>query len=144
MSLRFSIVLAATLLVACGGERGVGLGQVGYGGSGTLPQSTRTEVEMIGLEHLPLYRFQGEASPLNAATLGGSPLRRADANVIVEVNGNTYAMRQIEISGSNYAVVEGAAPIADLPRVIRARTGCLVESRPIQAKAASVYVLDCS
>ena len=144
MSMRISIVLAAAALAACGGERGVGLGTVGYGGGATLPTSTRTEVEMVGLERLPLYRFSGEASPSAASTAGGSNLRRADANLSVDVDGNTYAMRQIEISGSNYVVAEGAAPVSSLPRAIRARTGCLVEPTPIQAKAATVYTLDCS
>jgi len=142
--MRIFIVLTALALTACGGDRGVGLGPIGYGSEATLPQSTRTEVEMIGLEKLPLYIFAGEPSPSAASTAGGSKLRGKDANLVVEVEGTTYAMRQIEISGSNFAVVEGGAPVASLPRVVRARTGCLIASAPIKAKSSTVYPLDCS
>lgn len=144
MSIRITVILMAGALAACGGERGVGLGPVGYGGEAALPQSTRTEVDMVDVEHLPLYRFSGEPSAAAASTAGGSNLRRADANLQVEVEGRTYAMRQIEIGGSNYVVAEGAAPVSALPRAIRTRTGCLVDPTPIRAKNATVYTLDCS
>lgn len=144
MSFRITVVLMAGVLAGCAGERGVGLGPVGYGGGAGLPQSTRTEVDMVDVERLPLYRFPGEASAAAASIAGGSNLRRADANLQVEVEGRTYAMRQIEIRGSNYVVAEGAAPVSALPRAIRTRTGCLVDPTPIRARNATVYTLDCS
>lgn len=135
------------LLSACNQPRGVGLGPVGYGGGpGTGPQSTRAEYEMGGLEPLPLYRFStnGAANPAGALTAGGSDLRTAEWNLTVVVESRTYLMRQIELNGENFVVAEGAAPLASLPSVIRARTGCLVETGPLRSKDAAVYTLDCS
>ena len=137
-------MVAVGSLAACGGGQGVGLGPVGYGGQAGLPQSARAEVTMQGLTPLPLYRFEGEASAAKAATIGGSDLRRSDKNTAVEVGGNTYEMRHIEISGAHFVVAMGPSPVSELPTDIKARTGCLVDPTPISASGATVYTLDCS
>ncbi len=144
------IVAVASLgvLAACEQDRGVGLGPVGAGGDLTAPQSTRAEFEMVGVAPLPIYRFATneatEVNPATAITLGGSRLRNADTNLVVEVAGRTYLMRQIELNGANFVVAEGAAPVDSLLLEIRTRTGCLVQTPPLQSGDAAVYTLDCS
>ncbi|MEK6216371.1 MAG: hypothetical protein N2B03_04040 [Boseongicola sp.] len=140
-------LVVTTALTACAQERGVGLGTVGAGGGGvTAPQSTRVEFEMAGVEPLPIYRFStnGAATPANALIAGGDRLRSADANLPVTAESRTYYMRHVELDANNYVVSEGAAPVASLAGVIRARTGCLVDPQPLRSKDAAVYTLDCS
>ncbi len=134
-------------LAACAQPQGVGLGTVGAGGGGvTDPQSTRTEFEMAGLAPLPVYAFSmnGEATPANALNAGGTRLREAEANLEVTVESRTYFMRQVDLNDNVYVVSEGAAPVASLTGVIRARTGCLVNPQPLRSDDAAVYTLDCS
>ncbi|MGI9388734.1 MAG: hypothetical protein ACR2O1_01650 [Boseongicola sp.] len=138
---------AITVLVACASGGGVGLGTVGAGGGGvTAPQSTRTEIEMTGVDPLPIYRFStnGKATPADALNVGGNRLRTEDANLPVTAESRTYYMRQVVLDDNNYVVSEGAAPVASLTSVIRARTGCLVNPQPLRSKDAAVYTLDCS
>jgi hypothetical protein len=138
---------ATTALAACDGPHGVGLGTVGAGGGGvTAPQSTQVEFEMAGVESLPVYRFStnGASTPADALIAGDGRLRGADANLPVTVESRTYYMRQVELDANNYVVSEGAAPVASLVGVIRARTGCLVDPQPLRSKDAAVYTLDCS
>jgi hypothetical protein len=138
---------ATTALAACGAPRGVGLGTVGAGGGGvTAPQSTRVEFEMAGVEPLPIYRFStnGASTPADALNVGGDRLRSEGANLPVTVESRTYYMRQVELDGNNYVVSEGAAPVASLTSVIRARTGCLVDPQPLRSKDAAIFTLDCS
>ncbi len=141
------ILAAATTLSACGNDRGVGFGTVGAGGGGvTAPQSTRVEFEMAGVEPLPIYRFSinGAATPAHALNVGGQRLRTEAANLAVTAESRTYYMRQVELNGNNYVVSEGAAPVASLASVIRARTGCLVDPQPLRSNDAAVFTLDCS
>ncbi|MGI9393191.1 MAG: hypothetical protein ACR2OY_00955 [Boseongicola sp.] len=141
------IVTTLAALTGCASERGVGLGTVGAGGDGTTaPQSTRTEFEMTGVEPLPIYRFStnGKATPADALNAGGNRLREEGANIQVTAESRTYYMRQVVLDANNYVVSEGAAPVASLTSVIRARTGCLVNPQPLRSKDAAVYTLDCS
>lgn len=141
-------LVGLVLLAGCEERRGVGLGPVGYGGAAGGPQPVTTTFEMTGLEPLPLYRYRtaevSDANPAAAITAGGSSLRTRDTNLEVVVEGRTYLMRQIELNGVNYVVAEGAAPLPSLPQVIRARTGCLVQTGPLRSGDAAVYTLDCS
>lgn len=142
-----ALALVIGVVSGCGGQRGVGLGPIGLGGDpATLPASTRTEFEMGGVDPLPLYRFgtAGDPSPADAINAGGSDYRLPDRNLPVTVDGQTWHMRQIELNGENFVVVEGAAPTAALPGVIRTRTGCLVDPQPLRSEDAAVYTLDCS
>lgn len=140
--------LAFLALSACGGGQGVGFGTVGEGGPGVLPQSTRTEFSLGGVEPIPVHHFrvasEADANPANAATIGASTLRTADANLTVTLEGTTYRMRQVTINGKNFAVVEGGAEVASLAREVRTRSGCLTVSRPLKSGDALVYTLDCS
>ena len=139
-------IFALSVLAACN-QQGVGLGTVGAGGGGvTPPQSTRTEFEMGGVEAPPVYRFSvnGDPSPADAMAAGASVLRTADSNLQVTVESRTYFMRQIQLNGENFVVVEGAAPVASLPGVIKTRTGCLVNPQPLRSNDAAVFTLDCS
>ena len=133
------------ILAACSDQEGVGFGPMG-GEPGVLPQATSAEFSMDGLEPLPIYRgaISGAPSPAEALSYRNSELRVPSANLAVTVESRTYGMRQIELNGANYAIAEGAAPVASLPTVIRARTGCLVASNPLRSADASVYTLDCS
>jgi hypothetical protein len=101
---------------------------------------------MAGLAPLPVYRFSqtGPATPAAAMNAGGSDLRLPSQNIEIVQESRTYFMRQIELNGSNYVVSEGAAPVASLVTVIRARTGCLVDPQPLRSDDAAVYTLDCS
>ena len=135
-------------LTACNQPQGVGLGTVGAGGEGSPgPQSTRTEFSMAGVEPLPIYRFTTAeaATPALALNAGdNNRLRSPESNLMVTVDSRDYGMRQIELNGENYAVVEGASPVASMPTVLRARTGCLVNPQPLRSDDAAVYTLDCS
>lgn len=144
---RMIICAAVVTLAACDQPQGVGLGPLGEPGPAQLPQSTSAEYQLGGLEAPPVHRFNVAAEqvdPAYAATAGGSELRKRDANLILDVKGNTYGMRQVELNSSNYAVVEGGPAIADLPVIIKTRTGCLVDSEPLRSGDAVVYTLDCS
>lgn len=101
---------------------------------------------MEGVEPLPIYAgtVGGRASPAEALSFRNEELRTPEANLMVTVEARTYGMRQIELNGENFAVVEGAAPVASLPTVLRARTGCLVMPNPLRSEDAAVYTLDCS
>ena len=146
MFVKQGCVAAAFLaLAACGGGEGVGFGPMGSDLS-TLPQGTSAEFSMDGVEPLPIYAgsIAGEATPAEALSFRNSELRTPDRNLMVTVESRTYGMRQIELNGSNYAIAEGAAPVASLPTVIRARTGCLVMASPLRSDDASVYTLDCT
>lgn len=138
-------VAAFFALAACAGDQGVGFGQMGSDLS-TLPQGTSAEFSMDGVEPLPIYAgsIAGTATPAEALSFRNSELRTPDRNLMVTVESRTYGMRQIELNGENYAIAEGAAPVASLPTVIRARTGCLVMASPLRSDDASVYTLDCS
>ena len=138
-------VAALVALAACSNEAGVGFGAMG-GEPGVGPQATSAEFSMEGLEPLPLYRgtIAGVATPAEALSFRNTELRTPEANLSVTVESRTYGMRQVELNGANYAIAEGATPVASLPTVIRARTGCLVDSNPLRSADASVYTLDCS
>ena len=146
MVFRKSIILAALLgLAACSNPSGVGFGEMGSDPS-TLPQGTSAEFSMDGVEPLPIYvgAIAGQASPAEALSFRNEELRKPEANLIVTVEARTYGMRQIELNGENFAIVEGAAPVASLPTVLRARTGCLVLPNPLRSDDAAVYTLDCT
>ena len=133
------------LVAACGQPRGVGLGPMGSDAS-DLPQNTRTEFEMAGLTPLPVYRFSfaAAATPADALNAGGNRLRQASQNLEIVQESRTYFMRQVELNDNIYVVSEGDAPVASLVSVIRARTGCLVDTQPLRSADAAVYTLDCS
>ena len=140
------LCLALLGLAACGAEeRGVGFGPMGSE-PGTLPQGTSAAYSLDGVEPLPIYAgtIPGEATPGEALIFRTSELREPSKNLIVTVESRTYGMRQIELNGENYAVVEGAAPVASLPTVLRARTGCLVDASPLRSEDAAVFTLDCT
>ena len=141
------IILATALLglVACSDPSGVGFGEMGSDPS-TLPPGTRAEFSMEGVEPLPIYKgtIAGQATPAEALSFRNEELRKEEANLIVTVEARTYGMRQIELNGENFAIVEGAAPVASLPTVLRARTGCLVMPNPLRSDDAAVYTLDCT
>ena len=145
MYFRATLLGAICALAACSDSSGVGFGPMG-GEPGVLPQGTRAEYRLDGLEPLPLYRgtIAGEASPAEALIYGNTRLREPSANLAVTVEGQTFGMRQVELNGENYVIAEGAAPVASLPTAIRARTGCLVDSNPMRSEDASVYTLDCT
>ena len=146
MFIRQGCVAAACLaLAACAGDQGVGFGPMGSDLS-TLPQGTSADFSMEGVAPLPIYTgaIAGEATPAEALSFRNSELRVPERNLMVTVESRTYGMRQIELNGENYAIAEGAAPVASLPTVIRARTGCLVMASPLRSEDASVYTLDCS
>jgi hypothetical protein len=135
----------AGALSACAQPQGVGLGPMGSDVS-DLPQNTRTEFEMAGLTPLPIYRFSfaAAATPADALNAGGNRLRQAEQNLEIVQESRTYFMRQVELNDNIYVVSEGDAPVASLVSVIRARTGCLVDPRPLRSEDAAVYTLDCS
>lgn len=145
MYVKAALLSAVLALAACSNDKGVGFGPMG-GEPGVLPQGTSAEFSMDGLEPLPLYRgtIAGAPSPAEALSYRNTELREPAANLAVTVESRTYGMRQIELNGANYAIAEGAAPVASLPTVIRARTGCLVDSNPLRSEDASVYTLDCT
>ena len=139
------LVAAIVGLAACSSPRGVGFGPMGSDAS-RLPQSTSATFTMEGVEPLPIYAgtVGGRASPAEALSFRNEELCTPEANLMVTVEARTYGMRQIELNGENFAVVEGAAPVASLPTVLRARTGCLVMPNPLRSEDAAVYTLDCS
>lgn len=146
MFVKQGCVAAAFLaLAACAGDQGVGFGTMGSDLS-NLPEGTSAEFSMDGVEPLPIYEgaIAGNPTPAEALSFRNSELRTPDRNLMVTVESRTYGMRQIELNGANYAIAEGAAPVASLPTVIRARTGCLVMASPLRSDDASVYTLDCS
>ncbi len=137
----------ASLLAGCAAPGGSDFNPVDSGIPGAGPQSTRATFEMTGLEPFPRYAFStnGRNSPADALVAGGgSTLRSADRNLVVEVESRTYLMRQVELDGNIYVVAEGAAPVASMPSAIRARSGCLVQPVPLRSGDAAVYTLDCS
>ena len=145
MALKHFAFLGAVLALSACNESGVGLGPMGSDAS-DLPQSTRAEFEMAGLAPLPVYTFEGAdgITPADALNAGGNRLRLAEANLQIVQESRTYFMRQVDLRGNNYAIAEGAAPVASLVTVIRARTGCLVDPQPLRSDDAAVYTLDCT
>ena len=144
---RLMIFAGFLALAACDQPQGVGLGPLGEPGPARLPQSTSAEYQLGGVEAPPIHRFNVAAEnddPAYAATVGGSELRKRDANLILDIKGTTYGMRQVELNSSNYAIVEGGPATADLPVILKTRTGCLVDSEPLRSGDAVVYTLDCS
>ena len=147
--MRVSFGLAAIVivgLVGCGDPpRGVGFDNMG-GSPSSGPQPTSAEYEMIGLEPLPLYRgaINGPATPAEALSFRNTELRTPEANLAVTLESRTYGMRQVELNGKNFAIVEGDAPVASMPTHLRARTGCLVLPGELRSEDAAVYTLDCT
>ena len=148
MTKTFMTAAFATLaLAACDRPQGVGFGPESYASNpGGGPQAASVEFEMAGLEPFPNYKFttNGANSPADALTAGGgSTLRSADRNLSVVVESRTYLMRQVTLDDKVYVVAEGSGPVATLPTVIRARSGCLVDSNPLRSGDATIYTLNC-
>lgn len=144
---RFLISISFLAFAACSQPQGIGFDTLGQPGPAQQPQSTTTDFSLDGVEAPPVYSYTvgaDMANPAYAATVGGSELRGSDANLILDIDGTTYGMRHIELNSSNFVVVEGGPTIADLPTIIKTRTGCLVDSEPLRSGDAVVYTLDCS
>lgn len=147
MTRPFILAAALATLAGCEQPQGVGFGPESYAANpGGGPQATSAEFEMAGLEPFPNYSFRtnGANTPADALTAGGgTTLRGADSNLTVVVESRTYLMRQVTLDDNVYVVAEGAGPVATLPTVIRARSGCLVASNPLRSGDATIYTLNC-
>ena len=137
MTKTFMTAAFATLaLAACDRPQGVGFGPESYASNpGGGPQAASVEFEMAGLEPFPNYKFttNGANSPADALTAGGCWLLAA----------NLPTIRQVTLDDKVYVVAEGGGPVATLPTVIRARSGCLVDSNPLRSGDATIYTLNC-
>ncbi len=150
MIARVGVPLAAMLvLVACEQPRGVGFGPESYGPA--IPEGAEVTVfELPGVRPIPAYSASGISNPEDIVAFGGASLADPEANLVVETGGRQVLMRQINVGGQGYVVVQGTLPTSGVSSEILTRTGCLLEGLPTSVRGvrtapeATVYTLDCA
>ena len=142
-------ILSLGVLVACDQPRGVGFGPESYGAD--IPAGAEVTVfEMPGVRPIPTYAATEGSGPEGAVAFGGAELAAPEANLVLDADAGQYLLRQVDLGGASYVVVQGAAPSQSIPSEILTRTGCLLSGLPTtvrgvrSAPSATVYRLNCS